>query len=163
MVNAFNPVADPIGFIILLFLWGVGEDTVATILKLAILSSVVVFPFTLLGKLVYDWVDKNIKSAHLVILFLTSFITVFLFIMIIRLWYVLFGSTFLSVGLGDFVLGFVIAGTVAFIFAILGDFINHVIHQNWKVPQGLTLYVIDLIVCFVFFLVVLGAYLIVPW
>jgi len=161
MVNAVSPIADPIGFIFFFFILGMGEDVLGTLLKLAILSSVIVFPFTVLGKLVYDWVYKNIKSSHFVVLFLTSFITVFLFILIIRLWYVLFGSGFLAVGLTDFILGFIVATVVAFIFAILGDFVNHVVHQKWKVPQGLALYVIDLIVSFVFFVVVmLGIYVV---
>ena len=156
MVNAVSPIADPIGFIIFFFIFGIGEDLLGTIIKLSVLCSVIVFPFTLVGKLIYEWVEKNIKSAHLVILFLTSFITVFIFILFFRLWYLLFGSQFIALSPGDFVLGFLVAVVVAFLFAILGDFINHVIHRQWKVPQGLTLYMIDLIVCFVFFVAILA-------
>jgi hypothetical protein len=154
MAYVVNPVADPLGFIVFFFVFGVGEDLLGTLLKLSILSSVIVFPFTLLGKLIYDWVEKSVKSIHLVKLFLTSLITVFLFIIIIRLWYVLWGSKFLAVGATDFLLGFAVAVVIAFIFALLGDFLNHVVHKQWQVPQGLTLYVIDLIVCFVFFAIV---------
>ena len=155
MAYAFNPIADPIGFIVLFFVFGVGEDLLGTLLKLSILSSVIVFPFVLLGKKVYEWVEKSVKSIHLVKLFLTSLITVFLFIIIIRLWYVLWGSEFLAVGAADFLLGFALAVVVAFIFAIVGDFLNHIVHKQWQVPQGLTLYVIDLIVSFVFFVSVI--------
>jgi len=154
MANVVNPVADPIGFIVFFFIFGVGEDPFGTLLKLSILSSVIAFPFVLLGKLVYGWVEKSVKSIHLVKLFLTSLITVFLFIIVMRLWYALFGSTFLSVSLSDFLIGFAVAVVIAFIFAILGDFLNHIVHKQWQVPEGLTLYVIDLIVCFVFLIVV---------
>ena len=149
--------ADPIGFIVGLFVFGIPQDPIGSLLKLAVLSSVIVFPFTVIGKLVYDWVSKNAKANHLVTLFLTSFITVFVFIIVIRLWYVLFGSQFLAVGMVDFIIGFLTAGAVAFLFALLGDFINHIVHQKWQVPQALTLYMIDLIVCFVFFISVLLA------
>ncbi len=160
MANVVNPIADPLGFIVFFFIFGVGGDLLGTLLKLSIFSSVIVFPFTLLGKLVYGWVEKSVKSIHLVKLFLTSLITVFLFIIIIRLWYVLWGSEFLAIGAGDFLLGFAVAVVIAFIFALLGDFLNHVIHKQWQVPQGLTLYVIDLIVSFVFFLIVIiGVYI----
>lgn len=152
MSIAASPFADPIGFIVGLFVFGIPQDAIGTLLKLAVLSSVIVFPFTIIGKFVYDWVAKNVKANHLVTLFLTSFITVFVFFIAIRLWYVLFGSQFLAVGIVDFIIGFLIAGAVAFLFALLGDFINHIVHQKWQVPQMLTLYMIDLIVCLVFFI-----------
>jgi len=155
MSIAVSPWADPISFIVGLFVFGIPQDALGTLLKLAVLSSVIIFPFTVIGKFVYDWVAKNVKSNHLVALFLTSFITVFIFVMVIRLWYVLFGSQFLAVGIVDFLIGFVIIGAVAFLFALLGDFINHIVHQKWQVPQTLTLYLIDLIVCLVFFISVL--------
>ncbi len=157
MTFVASPLADPIGFIVGLFVFGIPQDPLGSLLKLAVLSSVIIFPFTVIGKLVYDWVAKNVKSNHLVTLFLTSFITVFIFVIAIRLWYVMFGSQFLAVGIVDFIIGFVIAGAVAFLFALLGDFINHIVHQKWQVPQALTLYMIDLIVCLVFFISVLLA------
>jgi len=157
MVNIVSPWTDPIGFILFFFIFGIGEDAIGTILKLTVLSSVIVFPFTVLGKWVYGKVEEKVKSPHLLVLFLTSLITVFLFVIVIRLWYVLFGSSFLAMGLSDFLTGFAVALVVSFLFALLGDFINHVIHQNWKVPQMLSLYVIDLIVCLVFFIIVIAA------
>lgn len=157
MVNAINPVADPIGFILFFFIFGVGDDLIGTVLKLTVLSSVIVFPFTIMGRWIYGKVEERVKSPHLAVLFLTSLITVFLFVIVIRLWYVLFGSSFLAIGLSDFLIGFTVALVISFLFALLGDFINHVIHQNWKVPQMLSLYVIDLIVSLVFFIMVVVA------
>ncbi len=157
MTFVASPWADPISFIVGAFVFGIPQDPLGTLLKLAVLASVIIFPFTWIGKLVYDWVSKNAKANHLVSLFLTSFITVFVFIIVIRLWYVLLGSQFLAVGIVDFVIDFIIAGAVAFLFALLGDFINHIVHQKWQVPQALTLYMIDLIVCLVFFISVLLA------
>jgi len=152
MAYAYNPFADPIGFIVYLFLWGIGEDIPGTLLKLAILSSVIAFPFALLGKKIYGWVGKNVKAMHLIVLFLTSLITVFIFIIVVMLWDAVWGTGLPSVSVIDFLVWFVIAAVIAFIFAILGDFLNHILHQKWQVPQGMALYVIDLIVCFVFFL-----------
>jgi hypothetical protein len=163
MAYAFNPIADPIGFIFYMFLWGIGQDTIGTLLKLSILSSVIVFPFILLGKRVYGWVEKNVKSSRLVLLFLTSFLTLFLFLVIARLWYVAFGSAFISAGLVEFIIDFVIAGIAVFVLALLGDFLSHKLHQKWDVPQKLSLYVVDLIVCFAFFLVCAIVYMMVPW
>jgi len=161
MAYAFNPIADPMGFLFFMFLGGIGEDTIGTLLKLSILSSVIAFPFLLLGQRVYGWLGKNMKSAHLIVLFIASFVTMFLSLIIVRLWYVLFGSRFLSIGLTDFVLGFAIAGIIAFLLAVLGDFLGHKLHQKWEVPDRLALYVIDVVVCLVFFIFVSIAYMLV--
>jgi len=160
MAYAYSPFADPIGFIVYLFLWGIGEDIPGTLLKLAILSSVIAFPFALLGKKIYEWVGTNVKTVHLVKLFLTSLITVFIFIIVVMLWGAAWGTGLPSVSMTDFLVWFVIAAVIAFIFAILGDFLNHILHQKWQVPQGMALYVIDLIVCFVFFLVAFAVYMV---
>lgn len=150
MVNAYNPIADPIGFIVFLFIAGVGDDTITTILKLTILSSIIAFPFTLLGRQIYLWVDKKIKSVHLLKLFVTSTITLFFSLIIIRLWYVIWGSQFLAVDLTGFVSGFAVALAISFVFAMLGDYLNYLLHQKFDVPSTLALYTIDFVVCLVF-------------
>jgi len=157
MVNAVGPIADPIGFIVFFFVFNIGADLLGTIIKLAVLSSVIAFPFVLIGRWVYSWVEENVKSVHLVNLFLTSVITVLIFVIVIRLWYMLFGSPFLAAGMSDLALGFGVVAVVAFLLAILGDWLNHLFHQTWDVPRGLTSYIISLIVCVVFYTAVIAS------
>jgi len=157
MVNAVNPVTDPIGFIVFFFIFNIGVDLLGTIIKLAVLSSVIAFPFILIGRLVYSWVEQNVKSVHLVNLFLTSVITVFVFVIVIRLWYMLFGSSFLSASMSDLTQGFGVVAVAAFLLAVLGDWLNHLFHRTWEIPSELAIYIVDLIVSIVLYsLVVVG-------
>jgi hypothetical protein len=161
MVNVINPLTDPIGFIVFSFFFGIGGDTIGTIARLSIYSSVLAFPFVLLGRRVYSWVESQLKDvkSRLVVLFLATIVTVFLFIIIMRLWYVLWGSPFLSVGFSDFIIGFAVICIGAFILAVLGGYLSHLLHRKWDVPNGLADYVIDLIVCFALFIIaVVGLY-----
>lgn len=152
MAYVFNPIADPIGFIIMFFILKFWEDAVANTLKLAVLSSVLAFPFALIGKKIFELLGKSVKN-RLFSLFLTSAVAVFVFVIIIKVWGVLFGLPFMAMDVGEFLFDLGIAIVVAFLFAILGDFINHVVHQKWQVPQMLTLYVITFAVSIIFFIV----------
>ena len=157
MVNAVAPVTDPLSFIIINFVMGIGFDAIGTIVKLAILSSVLVFPFALFGRKIYEWI--GIENRFFNLLF-TTFVTVFVFLMAVRLWAAAWGSPFLMVGAGSLAIGYLAASLITFVIAVIGDFISHKLRQKWDIPWALALYTVDLVMCFLLFIgIYLGLYI----
>lgn len=152
MINGINPIADPIGFMVLYYISGMMTEGYIILFKLALISSLLVFPFALLGRELFRNSDKW-KTHRLVKIFISSSIMSVVFWLVLGAWKWLWTKTFLS---GNFVNAFVLSAAVAFPFAAIGDFMNRWIKENWKIPSVLSVYIICLALSIVFWLLVWG-------
>jgi hypothetical protein len=157
MAYVSTPLSDPVGFIVFSILMGSIDQLAYNVLTLSLLSSVIAYPFILIGR----WVYGNLKpsvTGHLTNLFLTTLVTSVAFAIVLRLWYFAFGSALISGSAASLAVSFIATAIVAFACVIIGDFLNHKMAMRWQMPEKLTLYVIDLIVCVAFFILVTLAF-----
>jgi hypothetical protein len=135
MVNGINPIADPIGFIASFFLYGIATFDLSAFLKIALLGSLLVFPFALLG----DYIFRKTKSRinPFLKMFLINFFIVIVFFLVLGLWRTVFGYAFFSFSaLGQHI----VLGTVfSFPLVLLCNYLKKRIGQ-WKIPEKLNIY-----------------------
>lgn len=162
-VAIVDPITNPIGFMIYFFLSNDLYDPTG-IVKIAFFMSVLVYPILLLGwylnPKITDTLEKTIK-ARFIIYFLTTFLCVIAFWLFMRLWYILLdpknmGLSFTPLGLLQAV---VVISVLSYPFVLLGNFLLKKMKQVWKMPDFITLYIIDIAMCLAAWLVIWGYFL----
>lgn len=157
MVNVIDPFGDPIGFMILYFLFNATYDFLM-FFKLGLMSSVLVFPFLWLGRFLHKKLSK--KFSCKVRLFICSAATVLIFLIAIRIWQAIFNPEY-SFSLPPTILyTWLIASIIVFLFALLGRAILAKIRKYWTMPEPIYWYLIDLIMCVLFWIILTAIYLI---
>lgn len=153
VVPFLDPLTNPIGFIILYFLLEVGTNSIVAILKMGLITSIITFPFTLLGSWLLPKLKEKYKTKPIVNLYLTCLIVSVVFWIILRLWYVAFGSSFIATDFISLIIMFAIMSIATFILAFIGNFILTKVYERWEMPKKLALYFIGLIMCILFWAV----------
>lgn len=151
-----DPISNPLAFIFLSFFYSFFEEGIKALFEISIISSVIAYPFILLGDRIKVNIEESKKWKPIVNLFVTTLVTLFIFWVIIRVWYVIFSGSSFMTSIPDFII-FIIGGSIImFFFVILGNYIKTKISETWKMPQPIAFYIVGLIICIVFWLVVLA-------
>jgi hypothetical protein len=159
MTAGIDPISNPVGFLLLYFVAGVMNEGFLVSLKLALISSLIAYPFIFLGRKVLDYVKKEYASGHLKSLFAATLLTLFVFWFILRLWYVVFsGSAFFPTGVLTFIFGMIVSFAIVFLLVLCGDFLLKKFYERYKMPAPVAIYTFDLVMCFAFWAVIFAYY-----
>jgi hypothetical protein len=145
-----NPFADPVSFIIYFYIFSVSAEGFPALLKLALVSSVLAFPFALLADRIYSRLSENPAAKPLVLMFASALLTTIAFWLVMLLWQLASGRAIS----GDIVLPLLGSSVVAFAFGLLGHYILSKIKSLWKMPKLLAIYVSSLATCIIFWAIV---------
>lgn len=150
MINGINPLADPVSFIILYYIGGMASEGPVILLKLALLSSVIAFPFVLLGGFLFKKAIGNWKANRYLQLIAADFSMVVFFWLALGLWRAAWGGNFITGSVLSIVQFFVVGTAVSFPLAVLGDYLKKKIDENWKIPGALAAYLLCLLSSIIF-------------
>ena len=149
MFNELTPLLDPLGFIGVYFFYYAANEVVMTPLKLALYSSILIYPFMLIGR----WMHINfMKTANRIVrLYVISLAVTFIFWIVMLIWRTIgvgLGGTSLNVV--NIVIGWIMAAAIAMPFMIIGFHLHRKMSERWNMPKALSLYIITLIMCILF-------------
>jgi predicted neutral ceramidase superfamily lipid hydrolase len=165
-VALVDPITNPIGFMIFFFLANDLYDP-SGVIKIAFFMSVLIYPVLLLGWFLNPKITKGLENTvkkPLIIYFITTLVSVIVFWVYMRVWYILLNpnSQGFSFALVDFIKMLVILSVFAYPFVLLGNFLLKKIKQQWKMPDVITVYLIDLAMCLVVWFIIWGFYVLQP-
>lgn len=147
---------DPLTFIFFYFLKGVAGVSIASLLLLSLMTTVVSYPFIYIGERIRGKILKDeIKWKRDLA---TSIIISFLFWTLFRVWYVLMGSMFTTDFLG-FLTWIVISGFIFYLLYLTGEKIHSKITDLWEMPLPISIlitsYAVNLLAWIVLYIVMI--------
>ncbi|MEM0372784.1 MAG: hypothetical protein QXO69_03045 [archaeon] len=152
MINALSPFYNPLGYIILSFVSAVVSSDYVQIFYLAVTTSVICFPFALLGLKIHKKAIGK-KKARALDALKTTAITVLLFWLATRAWYIIVGFGLPSVEISSLLLGLVFSVIIAFVFVVFAKWLNEKIEEKYNVPFYLRVYILCVASSLLFYLV----------
>ncbi|MBI1973305.1 hypothetical protein HYS54_00685 [Candidatus Micrarchaeota archaeon] len=151
----FDPLGNPVGFISFFFLQNALVDPLAP-LKLALYSSILVFPFVLAGRFVYSRLLASksslagMKTARFWKLLASCFTASVTFWVVLSLWVYAFHREFPAVGATGVLYGILLGTAVSTLLAWLGMKLLAAMRSHWQMPTALSVYIAELLMNAVF-------------
>ena len=158
VMELVNPLTDPIGFIFLYFMFIVSSEGIPALLKLGLFSSVVAFPFSVLGRYVYQWLHQRVHDiwkVPLLTFYLASLVTSIIFWVVIRTWTSFLNGTAFTTSSAVAIIGnILLISIIVYPFILLGYYLNIKIHQKWDMPWIIIFYILGLLMCIIFIAII---------
>ncbi|MBI4214686.1 hypothetical protein HY546_01700 [archaeon] len=158
MAFALDPVGNPLGFIGFFFIQNALVDPL-TPLKLALYSSVLIFPFALIGRLVHSRLEKSgwlkgMKTAALWRLLAACFAGTLSFWLLTRLWTFAFYRELPAGAFFGIAHGILLGTITSALLAVTGNKLLKIMRKQWQMPSLLAVYIAELVMSAAFWVIV---------
>ena len=143
---------NPIGFIVTYYLSNLGGH-VMTVFSTSILSSLIVFPLTLIGINLF----KRVKGSHFKKVIITSIeMTIFTSILV-AVWSFIFNPQYagpFASGILPIIIGFIVLNIITILGIEIGILFSRKMQERWTMPDNLRIY----LAVFAALFILLGVY-----
>lgn len=154
MAAIANPITDPIGFLIVYFIIGLAGEGLVILFKLGLITSIISIPFVLLSRWLLPQIENKYKWSHIKNLLFISFLSVILFWIVVRFWYLLSGGAFFATDLITIISFVIMSSIIVFFFVLLGDLLFTKTLDKLAFPKLLIIYIICLLINILFWICV---------
>lgn len=145
-----NPLTNPVAFLLHFFYFYVITDPIMGVLKIALFTAVMVYPFILAGDKLYAGMKKQLKIQPIFVWYISGFIMSAVFWFAIRLWSsVLGGEPFMGTVTGA--VGAWFAGSLlVLLLGLMGHWLLKKMQLRYDMPRYISYLIIDYIMCAIF-------------
>jgi len=134
---------DPLGFLFMTFIVGSLRQGPVFLALLSLLTSIVIYPFIYIGKWTFKRFMEEVEELRkwqkeLVVVIAMSA----LFWILVRAWYVLIGSSFVT-DVAGFLAWILITGFIAYLFYLSAKKAHSRFTDSWTMPRPISYFIVN--------------------
>lgn len=154
-----NPLLQPIAFLMTFLVYYVYPDPILGVLKIALFSTVLMYPFLLIGDKVYTKLKNQIRIQPVIIWYITGFLMTAIFWLIIRIWSSLLGGeVFMTGTITEIAVGWFLGSIFILVFGMFGHWLLRKMEHEYEMPHYISYLIISYVLNVIGWTIIVGKY-----